>query len=88
MSESSSVVRAHDTLPMEVANMTFLVNRLGEDCAPLQFVRELSQNALESLADVQNDTRLVVWDVDWKFWQLSGVFKLCCIDTGIGTSRV
>lgn len=84
MSDSSTVVHSHDTLPMSVANMTFLVNRLGEDCAPLQFVRELTQNALESCSSLVDEPRLVIWDVDWKFWQMSNVYKLCCIDTGIG----
>ncbi len=87
MSDSSVVtVHSHDTLPMSVANMTFLVNRMGEDCAPLQFVRELTQNALEAVSDAPDNAREVIWDVDWKFYQLSGVFKLCCIDTGSGMS--
>src|SRR5688500_12758398 len=30
------------TLQMSVANMTFLVDRLGADCAPGQFIRELT----------------------------------------------
>ena len=30
---------ARDILPMTVKNMTFLVNRLGEDCSPVKFVR-------------------------------------------------
>jgi hypothetical protein len=84
MTTSSVVVHSHDTLPMSVANMTFLVNRLGEDCAPLQFVRELTQNALEACAAVADGPREVVWDVDWNYYQLSGVLKLACIDTGLG----
>src|SRR5688572_1194728 len=85
MSTGSPVVHSHDTLPMAVANMTFLVNRLGGDCAPLQFIRELTQNALDSFEPVANgDPRLVAWDVDWKFRELSGAYKLTCIDTGRG----
>ena len=30
-----------DTLEMKVANMTFMLERLAQDCAPLQFVRNL-----------------------------------------------
>ena len=48
MKLNSSATRSRDILPMEVADMTFLVNRLGEDCAPLQYVRELTQNAIEA----------------------------------------
>ncbi len=84
MSDRSLVTPARDTMPMSVANMTFLVNKLGNECAPLQFIRELTQNALESCEANADNKRLVVWDVDWKYWQLSDVFKLCCIDTGIG----
>lgn len=73
-----------DTLPMSVANMTFLVNRLGEDCAPLQYVRELTQNALEAIA-LSGETGSVIWDVDWNYFESSDkVFKLACIDTGTG----
>lgn len=82
---------AGDTLPMSVANMTFLVNRLGEDCSPLQFVRELTQNGLEAVA-AAGGTGSVTWDVDWHYYELSagrdrvGVRKIACIDTGAGMS--
>lgn len=84
MSSSSTVVPSHDTLPMSVANMTFLVNKLGEDCAPLQYIRELTQNALEAISLVKDGPKSVVWDVDWKFHMLSSTYKLSCIDTGLG----
>ena len=76
---------AHDTLPMSVANMTFLVNKLGEDCSPLQFIRELTQNAIDGIAQSAAPTGEVIWDVDWNYFDLSqGVYKICCIDTGAG----
>lgn len=84
MSDSSAVALSRDTLPMEVANMTFLVNKLGEDCAPLQFVRELTQNAIEAVSAISDEERQVTWDVDWKYWALSNTYKLACIDTGRG----
>lgn len=78
---------AHDTLPMTVANMTFLVNKLGEDCAPLQFVRELTQNALDGITQMATAQGEVIWDVDWQYFELSGgVYKLSCIDNGAGMS--
>lgn len=77
--------RSGDTLPMAVANMTFLVNRLGNDCAPLQFIRELTQNAIEGIAQEGDEQGEVVWDVEWNHFMLSdGTMKLCCIDTGAG----
>jgi hypothetical protein len=80
---------AGDTLPMSVANMTFLVNRLGKDCSPLQFVRELTQNGLEAIA-AAGGKGTVVWDVDWNYMDLLSatlgkeVRKIACIDTGAG----
>ncbi|WP_299795125.1 hypothetical protein [Ramlibacter sp.] len=67
---------------MTVKNMTFLVDRLGEDCSPLQFIRELTQNSIDAAAP-SRDT-LVVWDVDWAYYRMTGVRKLACIDTGGG----
>lgn len=82
---SSEHTRIGDTLPMAVANMTFLVNRLGNDCAPLQFVRELTQNAIEAITQTGLPDGEIVWDVEWNHFILSdGVMKLCCIDTGAG----
>ena len=37
------------TLPMTVANTGFMLDRLGQDCSPLQFLRELTQNAIEAI---------------------------------------
>jgi len=45
----------HDTpqsdriLPMTVSNIGFLLDRLGQDCHPLQFLRELTQNSIEAI---------------------------------------
>jgi hypothetical protein len=73
---------ARDILPMTVKNMTFLVDRLGEDCSPLQFIRELTQNSIDAARPSQECE--VIWDVDWAYYQLTGVRKLACIDTGQG----
>ncbi len=44
---------AHDgggkSLPMTVDNVGFLLDRLGQDCSPLQYLRELTQNAIEAV---------------------------------------
>src|SRR5258708_4220837 len=37
------------TYPLKVANTGFLLDRLGEDCHPLQFLRELTQNGIEAI---------------------------------------
>lgn len=85
MTTMTSVAHARDTLPMQVANMTFLVNKLGEDCAPLQYIRELTQNATEGICQLDDGSGQIIWDVDWTTYDLlDGVYKLSCIDTGTG----
>lgn len=66
------------TMEMGVANIGFMLERLGADCDDLQYLRELTKNSLEAGAD------LIVWDVDWLLFQATGVYKLCCIDNGSG----
>lgn len=80
----SSAARPRDILPMSVDNMTFLVDRLAQDCAPLQFMRELTVNSIQAIALTDEQTGTIIWDVDWFYHELTGVYKLCCIDTGIG----
>ena len=76
------------TQPMTVGNPTFLVDRLGLDCGPLQFVRELNQNALEAIdkrrASGWADDGMVVWDVDWTLAENYGIYKLQVSDNGSG----
>jgi len=48
MTTATTVARARDEiLPMSVGQMAFLVDRLYQDCSPLQFLRELTKNAFE-----------------------------------------
>ena len=76
------------TQPMTVGNPTFLVDRLGLDCGPLQFVRELNQNALEAIdkrrATGWSGDGLVVWDVDWTLTENFGIYKLQVSDNVSG----
>lgn len=71
-------VEPDQTMTMGVANIGFMLERLGADCDDLQYLRELTKNALEA------DAATIVWDVDWLLYEASGVFKLCCIDDGRG----
>ncbi|MCI0335068.1 MAG: ATP-binding protein [Planctomycetes bacterium] len=74
------------TLEMRVANMTFMLERLAQDCAPLQFVRELTQNSIDSIKAHGGHPGEIHWDVDWITHDLepSDGYKLSIIDTGIG----
>ena len=72
------------SLPMSVRNVGFLLDRLGQDCAPLQFLRELTQNGIEAIARTGSPGE-IVWDVDWISYDLSdGPMKLCITDNGDG----
>ena len=66
------------TLPLTVSNTGFLLDRLGQDCHPLQFLRELTQNAIEAIHRTPEKTGEIIWDVDWTSYELEqpGVFKL------------
>src|SRR5665213_2170618 len=74
------------TLEMKVANMTFMLERLAQDCAPLQFVRELTENAIQGIQTLGGRAGEIRWDVDWNRYDLEPKegFKLAVIDTGIG----
>lgn len=79
--------RSNDlTLEMTVANMTFMLERLGQDCAPLQFIRELTENAIDGIEALEGKAGEIRWDVDWTRYDLepNEGYKLAIIDTGIG----
>ncbi len=72
---------------LQVANPSFLVERLGSECTDLQGLRELTVNGLDAIAALGADTGgRVVWDLDWERFDASDgrVRKLSVIDTGIG----
>ncbi|HET6203380.1 MAG TPA: ATP-binding protein [Planctomycetota bacterium] len=77
---------AENTLRLRVDNIGFLLDRLGEDCHPLQFLRELTQNSIEAIPKTPEKTGEIVWDVDWLSYDLGDhpVYKLCITDTGCG----
>ena len=72
------------TLPLEVDNVSFMLERMAEDCAPLQFLRELTQNSIESIRRRPDQTGDITWDVEWTYFEEEGVYKLCVIDAGDG----
>lgn len=82
--DASIAYEATRTLPMTVHNTGFMLDRLGKDCSPLQFLRELTQNSIEAIEEAPEGHGEVVWDVDWNRWELTGIYKLACIDTGVG----
>jgi hypothetical protein len=81
---TTPLLKSTQTLPLTVQNTGFLLDRLGEDCHPLQFLRELTQNAIEAIQRTHQEDSQIIWDVEWTRYELDGVFKLCIIDTGDG----
>jgi len=80
----SDALASENTLAMSVANTGFMLDRLGQDCAPLQFLRELTQNSLEAIECLPDKSGTITWDVDWNQHTLTGQYKLSVIDDGIG----
>jgi uncharacterized membrane protein YgcG len=77
------------TSPLKVDNTAFLIEKLASDCAPLQYVRELTVNAIQAIQARRqggwNGAGEVHWDVDWPLLeQRPGVFKLQISDNGTG----
>lgn len=77
---------AEKTLLLTVKNTGFLLDRLGQDCHPLQFLRELTQNAIEAIQRTPEHTGEIIWDVDWLSYELNDypAYKLSITDTGDG----
>ena len=71
-------------LPMAVAQTSFLVNRLGQDCEPMQFVRELTQNAIEAIVRTKESGEIRWGHVQQIFPSGISATKLAITDTGDG----
>jgi hypothetical protein len=67
-----------------VANTSFAIDRLATDCAPLQWLRELSHNGLQALGKMGSG--VVVWAKDeWTSYSREyEASKLAVYDTGVG----
>jgi hypothetical protein len=66
---------------MGVANVGFLIENLGKDAGPLQYLRELVQNAFESILRKDGS---VEGRVEIDFEKVDGVKKLRVTDNGVG----
>ena len=74
------------TMELEVENASFMLDTLGKDCEPVQYLRELTENAVQAVNATGEAQGEVIWDLDWNGYDADGLMKLCCIDTGIGMS--
>jgi len=77
------------TLQLSVDNTGFLLDRLGADCAPLQFLRELTQNSIDAILKTPEKKGDILWDVDWTPFEngdYTAHYKLSITDNGVGMS--
>ncbi|TLU61219.1 sensor histidine kinase [Thalassotalea litorea] len=65
------------------SGFTRMLERLGRDCGPTQFVREFLKNGMESITRTKKTGTILV-DVDWEFYEDMGFFKMSFTDTGDG----
>ena len=76
------------TSELELENSTYLVEKLASECAPLQYIRELTVNAFQAIEKRQETENghagEVIWDVDWLWLEESDVYKLQISDNGTG----
>ncbi len=68
---------------VDSAGLTQLIQKLGRDCTPNQFVREFIQNGIEAVQRTNTNGNVLV-DVNWDIWDKSEVYKICFIDNGDG----
>jgi hypothetical protein len=71
---------------MKVDNVGFMIDRIGQECGPLQYVRELTQNSIQAIKRTPEGKGEIVWDYHQPTYEWSdhGIKKLCIIDTGVG----
>ena len=69
------------TLKMKVDNTGFLVDRMGKDCAPLQYIRELTQNGIEAIVRAGRSDGQIIWEAETNRGQVP---KLSVSDNGDG----
>ena len=65
------------------SGFTRMLERMGEDCGPLQFVREFYVNSKEAIERTGGKGTVLI-DVDWDLYELSGEYKLSFTDNGDG----
>jgi len=61
---------------------TKMLERLGRDCSPLQYVREYVQNSIEAIQRAECDDGQILIDANWDL--NDSAYKLSFTDNGIG----
>ena len=69
---SQSDAGGHRLLAMTVHNIGFLLDRLGQDCHPLQFIRELTRNSMEAIQRTGAGGS-IIWDYEPVMFEIEGL---------------
>ena len=77
-----------EPIGMNDAGMTQLINNLGRDCLPDQYIREFTKNSIEAIERAKIDNGLIVIDTNWIDWQYQegSPTYMSFTDNGIGMS--
>jgi hypothetical protein len=65
------------------SGLTKLIQRLGRDTAPTQFVREFAMNGIEAVQRTKQPGKVIV-DVNRRILSERNLYKICFIDNGDG----
>lgn len=76
---SSHLIETH----VDSDGLTQLIQRLGRDCTPTQFVREFVQNSIEAIQRTDSPGQVII-DVNWHWFEETSVHKISFIDNGDG----
>ena len=77
-----------EPIGMNDAGMTALINNLGRDCLPEQYIREFTKNSIEAILRAKENNGVITIDVNWVDWyyQDSNPTYISFTDNGIGMS--
>ena len=67
---------------MQTKETSFSLDQIARQCSPLQYVRELTKNAIEAIPKEEEGE--IFWTYDKDELDESGIHKLTCIDSGLG----
>ena len=70
------------TSPIKAGSLSFAIDKFSDDCLPLQYLRELTQNSIEAIPEGKQGNVKWSYDPNWK--DKNGSLKLCIVDDGIG----
>jgi hypothetical protein len=51
-----------NTLPISVDNTGFMLEKMAQDCSPLQFLRELTKNSVQAILRTAGHSGDILWE--------------------------